>query len=219
MQNRKVSSFVRSAVLVAVAASGMVSISGKPALAQVDRANVGDSPDNPGPLATDVSAKLTHTAIRHAAKKVADWQLAQSETKFNQQWTFAALYDGFLAASTLTGDAKYHDAMVKMGAKFDWKLINNPFPATLHAGSCLGLVIRYKATERYPRACELIITCDDPTEPEKLIELLAATIWSDCGCNKCCDKCKSGHCDTRHCDPCCCQKCGGDGENDDGDEG
>ena len=100
-----------------------------------------------------------------------------------------------------------------------WKLINNPFPATLHPGSCLGLVIRYKATERYPRACELIITCDDPTEPVKIIELLAATIWSDCGCKTCCDKCKSGNCDTRHCDPCCCQKCGGDGENDDGDEG
>jgi hypothetical protein len=100
-----------------------------------------------------------------------------------------------------------------------WKLINNPFPATLHPGSCLGLVIRYKATERYPRACELIITCDDPTEPVKIIELLAATIWNDCGCKTCCDKCKSGNCDTRHCDPCCCQKCGGDGENDDGDEG
>src|SRR3984885_1315592 len=99
-----------------------------------------------------------------------------------------------------------------------WKLINSPFPATLHPGSCLGLVIRYKATERYPRACELIITCDDPTEPVKIIELLAATIWSDCGCKTCCDKCKSGNCDTRHCDPCCCQKCG-DGENDDGDEG
>ena len=82
----------------------------------------------PGPLATDVSPKLTHAAIRHAATKVADWQLAQSESKFNQQWTFAALYDGLLAASKLTGDAKYHDAMVKMGDKFDWKLINNRFP-------------------------------------------------------------------------------------------
>jgi rhamnogalacturonyl hydrolase YesR len=96
--------------------------------AQVERANVGDSPDNPGPLATDVSPALTHAAIRHAAVKVADWQLAQSEEKFNQQWTFAALYDGFLAASTLTSDAKYHDAMVKMGTKFDWKLLNKRFP-------------------------------------------------------------------------------------------
>jgi Pro-kumamolisin, activation domain/Abnormal spindle-like microcephaly-assoc'd, ASPM-SPD-2-Hydin len=86
-----------------------------------------------------------------------------------------------------------------------WKLINNPFPATLHSGSCLALVIRYEATERYPRPCELIITSDDPTLPVKVIELLAATIWGDCGCGKgCgCDKCKpSGNCDPRCCDPC-----------------
>ena len=96
-----------------------------------------------------------------------------------------------------------------------WKLINNPFPATLHPGSCLAVVIRYKATERYPRPCELIITSDDPTEPMKIIELLAATIWSDCGCNKCCDKCRTGNCDTRQCDPCCCEKCDEDGDDDD----
>jgi hypothetical protein len=86
-----------------------------------------------------------------------------------------------------------------------WKLINNPFPATLRPGSCLALVIRYKATERYPRPCELIITSDDPTQAVKVIELLAATIWGDCGCGKdCgCDKCKpSGNCDPRRCDPC-----------------
>jgi Pro-kumamolisin, activation domain/Abnormal spindle-like microcephaly-assoc'd, ASPM-SPD-2-Hydin len=86
-----------------------------------------------------------------------------------------------------------------------WKLINNPFPATLHPGSCLALVIRYKATERYPRPCELIITSDDPTQSVKVIELLAATIWGDYGCGKdCgCDKCKpSGNCDPRYCDPC-----------------
>jgi hypothetical protein len=109
------------------------------------------------------------------------------------------------------GDCKLNVTSVAFKRKNKhWKLINNPFPATLHAGSCLGLVIRYKATERYPRACELIITCDDPTEPVKTIELLAATIWNDCGCNKCCDKCKSGNCDTQHCDPCRCEKCSGD---------
>ena len=117
------------------------------------------------------------------------------------------------------GDCKLNVTSVAFRRKSKhWKLINNPFPSTLHPGSCLAVVIRYKATERYPRPCELIITSDDPTEPVKIIELLAATIWSDCGCNKCCDKCRSGNCDTRHCDPCSCQKCGGDGENDDGDE-
>jgi hypothetical protein len=97
-----------------------------------------------------------------------------------------------------------------------WRLINNPFPATLHPGSCLAVVIRYKATERYPRPCELMITSDDPTDPIKIIELLAATIWSDCGCNKCCDKCRTGNCDTRHCEPCCCEDGDGDGDDEDG---
>ena len=46
-----------------------------------------------------------------------------------------------------------------------WKLLNNPFPATLHPGSCLGLTIRYKATEKCPRCCELLITSDDPAVP------------------------------------------------------
>ena len=92
-----------------------------------------------------------------------------------------------------------------------WKLINNPFPATLHPGSCLALVIRYNATERYPRPCELIIKSDDPHEPVKVIELLAATIWSDCDCNKGCDKCcGGGNCDPRHCDPCCHEEGGED---------
>jgi rhamnogalacturonyl hydrolase YesR len=94
----------------------------------VERATVGDSPDNPGPLATDISPALTHAAIRKAERKVADWQLATAEEKFNQQWTFAALYDGMLAASKSTGDPRYHDAMVKMAQHFNWKLLNSRFP-------------------------------------------------------------------------------------------
>ena len=171
MQNRKVWSVVSSAAMLAVAVTAVVSISGLTAWAQVDRANVGDSPDNPGPLATDVSAALTHFAIHHAAAKVADWQLAQSEKTFNQQWTYAALYDGFLAASQLTGDAKYHDAMVKMGARFDWKLVNNRFP---HADDMalgqtyldLALADRKKnyALDTQANMDRLIVRPDDPAK-------------------------------------------------------
>jgi len=101
----------------------------KPAASgEVERASVGDQPEDPGPLATDVSGKLTHKDVRAAAKKVADWELARTEATFNEQWTYAALYDGFLAASRLTGDAKYHDAMVRMGKRFDWKLLDTRFP-------------------------------------------------------------------------------------------
>jgi rhamnogalacturonyl hydrolase YesR len=98
------------------------------AQSSVERATVGDSPNDPGPLATDLSPEITHTAVRKAARKVADWQLKQAESVFNQQWTFAALYDGLLAASKTTGDSRYHDAVVRMAQSHDWKLLNARFP-------------------------------------------------------------------------------------------
>ncbi|MGA7633772.1 MAG: hypothetical protein WCB11_23670, partial [Terriglobales bacterium] len=94
----------------------------------VERASAGDSPDEPGPLATDLSPASTRAAVRKAAQKVADWQIARAEPVFNQQWTYAALYDALLAASKTTGDPRYHDAMVKMAARFDWKLVDARFP-------------------------------------------------------------------------------------------
>ncbi|MGH6835062.1 MAG: choice-of-anchor D domain-containing protein [Methylocella sp.] len=88
-----------------------------------------------------------------------------------------------------------------------WKLINNPFPATLHPGSCLNLVIRYKATEQCPRSQDLIITSDDPVTPVKVLDVTAYTIWERCSCKKCCDDCRKGDCDKHHGEclrQCCC---------------
>ena len=79
-------------------------------------------------MATDLSAAITHANVRKAAKKVADWELARAKPVFNQQWTFAALYDGFLAASKTTEAPRYHDAMVKMAEGYDWKLLDLRFP-------------------------------------------------------------------------------------------
>jgi hypothetical protein len=72
-----------------------------------------------------------------------------------------------------------------------WKLINNPFPAVLHPGSCMGVVIRYKAAEKCPVACELIIDTDDPVTPVKTLDVMAYTIWNhgDCKCEHSCDEC------------------------------
>ena len=92
-----------------------------------------------------------------------------------------------------------------------WRLVNNPFPATLRPGACLGVVIRYIATERLPHPCELIITSDDPTDPVKTLEVVAVTVWEDC-CTKCCDNCRRQSCKKQHCEPCRCRKCGGDCE-------
>src|SRR5579862_3672570 len=67
--------------------------------ADQERRAAGDQPDDPGPLATDLSSKLKRADILKAMKKVADWQLKESESRYNVGWTFAALYDGLLAAS------------------------------------------------------------------------------------------------------------------------
>jgi unsaturated rhamnogalacturonyl hydrolase len=94
----------------------------------VERTKEGDQPDNPGPIATDLSPKLTSPAIRAAMKKVGDWQLRVGEANFNNDWTFAALYDGLIAASKTTGDPAYRNAVVKFAQAQDWKLANNRFP-------------------------------------------------------------------------------------------
>jgi ASPM-SPD-2-Hydin domain-containing protein len=102
------------------------------------------------------------------------------------------------------GDCALHVTSVAFKRKSrHWKLINNPFPATLHPGSCLGLVIRYKATEKCPVACELVITSDDPVTPVKTLDMLAYTIWNQCGCKQCCDDCRKGCCDKCHTE--CCE--------------
>jgi rhamnogalacturonyl hydrolase YesR len=96
--------------------------------ASVEREHVGDAPDDPGLLATDLSAELKPKAIDAAMKKVGDWQVKVAETHFNKQWTFAALYDGLLAASKTTGDPKYRDAVLHFAERSDWTLLNNRFP-------------------------------------------------------------------------------------------
>jgi len=84
--------------------------------------SVGDSPDVTPPLALDLSPELNRVAVETAILKVADWQLDRARPDLNRDWTFAALYSGFMAASETTGNPKYRDAMLDMGKKFDWQL-------------------------------------------------------------------------------------------------
>lgn len=95
--------------------------------AGIDKDNArhfGDSPLDPGPLATDLSFALEPAAIHRAIVKVADWQLRRSEPYFDRIWTWSVLYSGFMAASDATGDPRYRDAMSRMGEKFDFALSN-----------------------------------------------------------------------------------------------
>ena len=109
---------------------------------QVDR-KFGSAPDDPGPLATGVSPAMTQKAVASAMRKVADWQLAQSQQYFavfdrarqldGRIWTWGALYSGLMAASDSLGDPKYRDAMRDMGKTYKWELSNTESDANQHS--------------------------------------------------------------------------------------
>jgi hypothetical protein len=115
------------------------------------------------------------------------------------------------------GDCALHVTNVRFKRKSrHWKLLHNPFPAKLHAGSCLPVVIQYRATEKCSRSCELVIESDDPATPVKIIEVLAYTVW-DSRCKEDCDDCREGCCDKRRREPSCQQGYPCCGEDDDED--
>lgn len=81
-----------------------------------------------------------------------------------------------------------------------FRLLDNPFPATLVPGSSLAVVIKYEASCD-PECCELVIHSDDPTDPVRVLDVVAFTRcrplrdgfpgpqvewepWRDCGCGR-----------------------------------
>ena len=101
----------------------------------------GDTPAQAGRLATGLSPALNPEAVAKAMRKVADWQLAKSRPDFSQDWTFAALYRGFLAAADSLAEERYKDAMADVGKKFDWKLGPRETEADDHAVGYMYLAL------------------------------------------------------------------------------
>jgi rhamnogalacturonyl hydrolase YesR len=89
----------------------------------------GDTAATVLPLATDLSAKLTKKDVSHAIRRVADWQLEKARGNFDQDWTFAALYAGYMAVPDGAGGKKYRDDMLEMSKGFQWQ----PGPRIAHA--------------------------------------------------------------------------------------
>jgi unsaturated rhamnogalacturonyl hydrolase len=139
----------------------------------VERDHVGDAPDNPGPLATGLSAELKAKDIDAAMKKVADWQVTVAEPHFNKQWTFAALYDGLLAASKTTGDPKYHDAVLHFAERSDWTLLNNRFPHADDQAFGQAYLDLYREDPKPARMADTKAIMDRlivrPDDPDKLL--------------------------------------------------
>jgi rhamnogalacturonyl hydrolase YesR len=137
----------------------------------VDGNAAGDAPDDPGPLAMGLSAELKPRAIDAAMKKVADWQVAYAEADFNKQWTFAALYDGLIAASKTTGDAKYRDAVQRFAEQSDWTLLDTRFPHADDQALGQAYLDLYREDQKPVRMADtkaimdrLIVREDDPNK-------------------------------------------------------
>jgi rhamnogalacturonyl hydrolase YesR len=81
----------------------------------------GDAPANPGPKAK-LSGALHPADVRAATRKVADWELAKTQTYFDRIWTWNVLYSGFMAASQALDNPRYREAMQAMAEKFQWQL-------------------------------------------------------------------------------------------------
>jgi hypothetical protein len=123
--------------------------------------------------------------------------------------TFGGVSAGCCADRTISvgnvGDCALHVRSVHLRRPSrHWKLLHNPFPAKLHPGSSLQVVLQYHATERCCRVGELVLESDDPETPERVIEVSAYTIWDPRGGE--CEDCRNGRCGTHNCRqgyPCC----------------
>jgi photosystem II stability/assembly factor-like uncharacterized protein len=51
----------------------------------------------------------------------------------------------------------------------NFRIVTNPFPATVHPGSCLGVLIEYVPTCDSAACCELAIESDDPDSPVRKV--------------------------------------------------
>lgn len=112
------------------------------------------------------------------------------------------------------GDCTLHVRRVALRRRHHhYRLLLNPFPAHLHPGACLEVVIQYHATEREPRNAILEIESDDPTDPVRHVEVVAWTVWDCCEEKPCCKCCAEKR------EPCCeCHKRCGPAQDDHDDD-
>lgn len=117
-----------SVCMLVPALAGVLTI--LPALAQAPAvASPGDSPAEAGPLARSLSARFDRRDLGKAMKLVADWQLRRLPAQAQNDWTWAALYAGFMAVPDRVAGDKYKAAMLRIGDELNWQ----PGPRVMHA--------------------------------------------------------------------------------------
>jgi unsaturated rhamnogalacturonyl hydrolase len=90
---------------------------------------VGDAPATAPPIANDLSPRFTKRDVSKAMRRVADWQLERARANFNLDWTYAAMYAGFMAVPNGVAGDRHAAAMKEMGEKFQWQLGPRAFHA------------------------------------------------------------------------------------------
>lgn len=70
----------------------------------------------PDPAAEQRAAATLATMV-----KVADWQLAHPSKHHPLDWTHGALYPGYMALDGIQADAKYREAVMRVGQENGWK--------------------------------------------------------------------------------------------------
>ncbi len=83
-------------------------------------ASPGDTPAKAGPPA-HLAAKVTRRDLAKAMQLVADWQLSRLPAEPQVDWTWAALYDGFMAVPLQVAGDKYRRAMLRVGEELHWQ--------------------------------------------------------------------------------------------------
>jgi len=111
-----------AAALVAIASIALIL---QPSIASAQNgpaktAPPGDHLNTPGPLATNLSPKLKRVELAKAIKLVADWQLSRLPAEAQVDWTFAALYAGYMGVPNSIAGDKYKQAMMKIGESLHW---------------------------------------------------------------------------------------------------
>jgi kumamolisin len=161
-------------------------------------------PTTPGPASAVITVTSDDPAgpkVVHVSGNAPAGQLAVTGSTFFGG-VLACCHEERTIAICNVGDCQLH--VTGVAFRHDnphWKLINNPFPAALKPGSCLSVVISYHATEKFPRSCDLVITSDDPATPVKTLEVVACTIWGECGKTGGDCKCRrTGYASCQHCD-------------------
>ncbi|HEV2325129.1 MAG TPA: glycoside hydrolase family 88 protein [Terracidiphilus sp.] len=109
------------AFAVAFIVSVFPSFAAQAAYAQHNKlAPPGDSAADAGPLA-HLSPKFKRRDVVKAMKLVADWQLGRLPAQPQYDWTWAALYTGFMAVPNQVAGDKYKNAVMKIGEQLNWE--------------------------------------------------------------------------------------------------